>query len=273
MNSIAISILTMGLLGAFFAYGLSIAKKKFKVEEDPRIDRIEDVLPGANCGGCGYPGCRAFAEAVAATKADVDGCPVGGMDTAKQVADIMGMEVGDSEREVAVLICRGTEEAALRKAEYRGIHSCYGANLVQKGNKKCSYGCMGYGDCVSVCNFDAIRIGPEGIPVVDREKCTGCGLCVKACPKNILELHPLSRRFFVLCKSFDGPKASRQNCKNACIGCKICIKGVKNGEITVDNDLSVIHNTEVVNDEEAMQWIGKCPTKVIGNFFVEEPKQ
>lgn len=271
MFNVMISILTMGLLGAFFAFGLSIARKKFKVEEDPRIDRVEDALPGANCGACGYPGCRAMAEAIVKGEAVPDGCPVGGGETAREVAEIMGLEIGESERRVAVLLCRGTEEAAKRKAEYRGVGECYAASLVQSGDKFCSYGCLGYGDCVDACNFDALHMGDDGLPVVDREKCTACGMCVKACPKNLFELHPESRKLFVFCKSHDNPKNSRKNCKNACTGCMICTKGAKNGEIVVEDHLSRIKNLDVLENEEAMEWVKKCPTKAIG--FLEEDQK
>ena len=264
MNSLVVSILTMGILGALFAYGLSIARKRFKVEEDPRIDEIDVLLPGANCGGCGYPGCRAFAEAVASGKAEPDSCPVGGTDTAREIAEIVGIKIMETERKVVVLLCRGTEEAAKRKAEYRGIKTCYAATIIQKGNKYCQYGCLGFGDCVDVCEYDAIQIGGSGIPVVDTEKCTACGLCVRACPNHLLELHPLSRTFFVFCKSHEGAKASITSCKNACTGCQLCAKGVKKEEIVVINNLSIIKDINVINNEVAMNWVKKCPTKAIG---------
>ena len=186
----------------------------------------------------------------------------------RDVGRILGVEISETERKVAVLLCRGTETAALRKAEYRGIRQCYAASLVQSGDKLCSYGCLGYGDCVTACNFEALQIGDEGLPIVDREKCTACGLCVKACPKNLLQLHPVSRKFFVFCKSLDNPKSSRKNCKNACTGCMICTKGVQNSEIVVENNLSRVDNLDVLENQEAMEWVGKCPTKAIG-FLTE----
>jgi electron transport complex protein RnfB len=271
MNNVIISILTMGIMGAFFAYGLSIALKKFKIEEDPRIDQVEAALPGANCGACGYPGCRALAEAIAKGEVEPGSCPVGGSESAREVARIMGKEATQTERKVAVLLCRGTDEAAARKADYRGVKTCYAASLVQSGDKFCSYGCLGYEDCVRACNFDALHMGPEGLPMVDREKCTACGLCVKACPKNLIELHPESRTFFVFCKSLDIPKTSRTNCKNACTGCMICTKGAKNNEIVVTDNLSRINSLDILGSEEAMQWVAKCPTKAIG--FLEKKQK
>jgi len=268
MNSIFISIITMGVLGAFFAYGLALARKKLKVEEDPRIDQVEEALPGANCGGCGYAGCRAFAEAVVAAKAEPIGCPVGGNETAGAIAAILGVEISSSEREVAFLMCRGTEEAASRKGVYWGINTCLAASILHKGDKHCSYGCLGYGDCEVSCPFDAIHVKEEGLPVVDKEKCTGCGQCVKACPKMLLELHPVSRKLFVFCKSQDNAKTSRQACKNACIACKICTRGSEGNEVVVENNLSIINDIKIMENEEAMTWIGKCPTKAIG--FMDE---
>lgn len=266
MNSLLISVLTMGILGAFFSYALSVAQKKLKVEEDPRIDEVEAVLPNANCGGCGYPGCRAFAEAVVAGKVEPNGCPVGGNETAAEVSKILGVELVEKEREVAVLMCRGTNEAAKRKAEYRGVDTCYGAALVQQGDKFCTYGCLGLGDCVDACDFDAIHIKEQGIPIIDREKCTGCGQCVIACPRDLLELHPVSKTYFVYCKSHDDPKTSRKNCANSCIACSLCVRGVKEDEIVMDNFLAIVKDHSVVNNEEAMNWAGKCPTKAIGDL-------
>jgi len=264
MNSVIISIVTMGVLGAFFAYGLSVALKKFRVEEDNRFDLVESALPGINCGGCGLPGCRSFAEAVVKGNIEPDGCTVGGNATALEIARILEIKIEESEKEVAVLLCRGTEEAAKKKADYKGIHTCYAANLIQRGDKFCSFGCLGYGDCVKVCKFEALEIGKEGIPVVNRKNCTACGLCVKACPKNLFELHPVSRKFFVFCKSLDDPRSSRQYCQNACTGCRICTRGVKKEEIVVENNLSFIKDPKIIKDEEARLWVEKCPTKAIG---------
>ena len=268
MSGFLVSILTMGFLGIFFAWGLAVAQRKLKVEEDPRIERIEKVLPGVNCGGCGFPGCRAFAEAVVNSKAEAEGCPVGGMETAREVAGIIGVEIKKLEKRVAVLLCRGTAQAAKRKADYRGIKTCYAGSLIQKGNKLCSYGCLGFGDCVLVCDFDALIMGNEDLPIVNREKCTGCGMCVRACPKNLFELHPVSRKFFVFCKSHDDAKNSRNHCKNACIACKFCTRGAGKGEIVMENSLSVIKDPSVYDKPEAREWILKCPTKIIG--FLEE---
>jgi Na+-translocating ferredoxin:NAD+ oxidoreductase RNF subunit RnfB len=269
MNSLIISIITMGVLGAFFAYGLSIALKKFRVEEDHRFDQVESVLPGINCGGCGLPGCRSFAEAVVNGEIEPDGCTVGGYETAREIAEILEIKIEESERQVAVLMCRGTEEAAKRKADYLGIKTCYAAGLLQRGDKFCSFGCLGYGDCVEVCKFAALRIGDGGIPVVNRENCTACGLCVKTCPKNLFELHPVARTFFVFCKSLDDPRSSRLFCTNACTGCQICTKGVKSEEIVVVNNLSIINDPKVIQDEEARQWVEKCPTGAIGLLEIE----
>lgn len=263
MKNILIAMLTMGGMGFLFAYILSIAKNKLKVEIDPRIERIESVLPGTNCGCCGYPGCRAFAEAVVSGQAKTNCCSVGGDSVSGEIAKIVGVKIDKTERYVAVLMCRGTESSTKRKAKYCGIKTCYAASLIQGGDKYCSFGCLGFGDCMEACPFNAIKIGADKIPVIDRDICTGCGLCVKACPKNLIELHPISRKLYVYCKSHDDAKTSIFNCKNACIACGLCTKGAKNGEITVIDNLSTINNVDIEKNEEAMKWVQKCPTKSI----------
>ena len=263
MKNIMISILLMGLLGLIFSLLLSIARIRLLTKEDPMVERIEHILPGANCGSCGYPGCRAFAEAVVNGQATPDGCSVGGREVSEAIAKFMGKTIEITEECVAVILCRGNEEAARRKAEYKGIPTCLAASLVQGGDKYCSYGCLGFGDCVSACPFGAITIGNDRLPVIDRNICTGCGLCVSACPNKLIELHPVSRDFFIFCKSHDNAKISRFNCKNACLGCGICTKGAKNEEITVREGLAIINDANIINNEEAMEWVRKCPTKAI----------
>lgn len=264
MNTLILSIITMGTLGAVFAYGLSVARNKLKVEEDPRIDQVEGILPGANCGGCGLAGCRALAEAIVLGRSEADACPVGGSEMAREIAGVMGLSLQESEKKVAVLMCRGDKQAAADKGAYQGVQTCYAARLLQSGQKACRFGCLGYGDCVEVCHFDALVMGENGLPVVDEQKCTSCGLCVKACPNKLFEIHPVSRSLFVFCKSLDDARTSRQACRHACIACKICEKGFQNGEVKVENNLSVIHRHQVLDNEEGMKWIAKCPTKAIG---------
>ena len=238
--SFLIPVLTMTVLGLLFSTGLVVAYKKLKVEEDPKIEAVNEALPQTNCGACGFSGCRAFAEAVVKGKADSNGCPVGGNDVAAEVADILGISAGTVLRRVARLHCRGTKEAAASRGLYLGVTTCAAAHIIG-GNKQCSYGCMGYGDCVLSCQFDAMEMGEDGLPCVIEENCTACGKCVDACPRNLYELLPIEQNMFVYCRSLDGPKVSRKLCKNACIACGICARACPE-QIFMENNLAVIRD-------------------------------
>ena len=265
--SFLVPVLTMAVLGLLFSTGLVLAYKKLKVEEDPRIEAVNEALPQANCGACGFSGCRAFAEAVVQGKADSNGCPVGGNDVAAEVAEILGVSAGAILKRAARLLCRGTKEAAASRGLYMGITTCAAAHIIG-GNKQCSYGCLGYGDCVLSCQFDAMEMGGDGLPVVREENCTACGKCVDACPRNLIELLPVEQNILVYCRSFDGPKASRKFCKNACIACGICARACPE-QIYMDNNLAVIRNYKKI-DPEKIPAIEKCPTNAIGRFKIEK---
>ena len=226
-----IAILTV--LGAALAVVLYIVAEKFKVEEDPRIDEVEKVLPGANCGGCGQAGCRAFAQFCVESSPDLDKCfcPVGGNDGMQKVAAVLGVEVAVKEPQVAVVRCNGSCENRPRTNEYGGYQSCRVKAALYSGDTGCSFGCLGCGDCVAACQFGAISMDPAtGLPVVDEEKCTACGACVKACPKNIIEIRNKGRRnmrVFVSCVNKDKGAVARKACKAACIGCGKCAKRLR----------------------------------------------
>ena len=269
MNFI-IPVLTMAALGILFASGLALAYKRLKVEEDPKIEKINSALPQANCGACGFSGCRAFAEALSKGAAESNGCPVGGDDVAGEVAAILGVSAGKIFKRIARLHCRGTNDAALPRGLYLGITTCSAANIIG-GNKQCSFGCMGYGDCVLSCQFDALHMGEEGLPVVTEEKCTACGKCVDACPRNLFELHSVDVNMLVYCRSLDGPKASRKLCKNACIACGICARACPEA-IVMENNLAVITNYKKISPEH-IPAIEKCPTKAIGRLAKEDEEE
>ena len=260
-TSLLYAILSMGGLGLFFSIAISIANKKLHVEEDPKIGLIADLLPGANCGSCGYAGCANFAENLTTGKAQLPSCPVCGADEAAKIAEILGIEVETGVRKVAVVMCQGGEGSVKKKAEYQGIQSCVASTFASGGERACSYGCIGLGDCVTVCPFVAIHLGENGLPVVDRVKCTGCGNCVIACPRNVIELHPIDRHVFVLCKNRDSAKNARAVCKNACISCGICERATEGEGFKVNNNLAEVdyqkYTTEPVLPTE------KCPTKAI----------
>jgi electron transport complex protein RnfB len=259
---IGIAILTLGCMAFLFGVALAVADAKLRVEVDQRITEIDAALPQANCGACGFPGCKAYAKAVVAGGVDVSRCAPGGQAMVDLVARIMGMEATCASERVARVHCRGTKVAAKRKALYGGIHSCQACALVSSGDRLCDWGCLGYGDCIPSCPFGAILMGKEGLPVVDECKCTGCGNCVDVCPRNILELHPMGENVLVFCRSQDPPKLSKSACDNACIACRICVKGCTGG-IELKNNLAMITAPDQVT-EACYPGIIKCPTGAIG---------
>jgi len=262
MNSVwLLSVLSMGGIGLFFSILIALANKKLHVEEDPRIGQIAELLPNANCGACGYAGCAAFAQALVIGGVSVNNCPVSSADIKTMIAQILGVNVETGERQVAVVFCTGGDGIVAQKAEYHGIATCAAANLVGGGERACLYGCLGLGDCVRACPFDAIHMDEKRLPVVDREKCTGCGNCVAACPRGVIELHPISRHVFVLCKNEDSPKVARNVCKNACIGCGICERAVNGQGFKVVNNLARVDHQ--VYTKELVLPTEKCPTKCI----------
>ena len=261
-----IPVLTMTVLSLLFSAGLVLAYKKLQVEEDPKIEAVNEALPQANCAACGFSGCRAFAEAVVKGTAESNGCPVGGNDVAAEVAEILGVSAGTVLKRVARLHCRGTKEAAASRGLYLGVTTCAASHIIG-GNKQCSYGCMGYGDCVLSCTFDAMEMGEDGLPIVIEENCTACGKCVAACPRSLYELHPLEQNMFVYCRSLDGPKASRKLCKNACIACGICARACPE-QIVMENNLAIILDYKKI-DPETIPAIEKCPTNAIGRYKID----
>jgi Na+-translocating ferredoxin:NAD+ oxidoreductase RNF subunit RnfB len=262
MNNIIIyySIATLGTISVIIALLLSFAAKKFKVESDPRKDLLISVLPGANCGACGYPGCEQYAEAILTKDETFNLCKPGGPEVSKKIAQILGKEVDvSSQRMVAVVLCAGGSRA---KDEfiYNGIKKCSVANKFYEGQKLCKYGCLGFGDCVEVCPFDAIHINKYGVAEVDPVKCTGCGLCVKACPKNIIKLVPCNYQVHILCSSKDKGVKVRQICSVGCIGCGICVKSCPVNDIELKENLALMKYDKCNNCGICVE---KCPTKCI----------
>ena len=254
-NTVILTVVILTVLGLLLALILFWVAKKFKVEEDPRIDEVEKVMPGANCGGCGFAGCRAFADAaVKAGNLDHQFCPVGGNETMKKVASILGIEVAEKAPQVAVVRCNGTCENRPRVNVYDGVQSCKVKSALYSGDTLCSFGCVGCGDCVAACAFGAISMNPlTGLPVVDETKCTACGACAKACPKGVIELRNMgttpknNRRVYVSCINKDKGGVARKACTAACIGCGKCAKNCPAGAISgkikhpyhIDNDLCI----------------------------------
>ncbi|MDO5036085.1 MAG: Fe-S cluster domain-containing protein [Porphyromonas sp.] len=260
-----VSIAFLSVVGASSALLLYFVAKKFHVEEDPRIADVNEALPGANCGGCGFPGCAGFAKAcVDADTLDGLFCTVGGNDTMLKVADILGRTAVTAEPQIAVVRCNGTCEARPKTNTFDGATSCAVAASLYGGETDCSYGCLGMGDCTLVCDFDAIHMNPEtGLPEVDQDKCTACGACVKACPKMIIELRrkgPRNMRIFVSCVNKDKGAVAKRACANACIGCSLCLKECKFDAITINDQLSYIDSTKC---RLCRKCVPVCPTNAI----------
>ncbi len=268
MSTLLISIITLGVMALLFAVILAVADAKLRVEVDPKIEEIDAILPQANCGACGYPGCKNYATAIVEKGEEINKCSVGGQAVTDLIAKIMGVDSAETTKVVARVHCRGTEEAAKRKGYYEGIKTCRAAALVSSGDKLCDWGCLGYGDCERSCPFDAITMMPDGLPFIDEEKCTGCGICVEECPKDILELHPIDENVMIFCRSQDPPKQSRAVCKNACIACNICVRKCPTGALTMENNLVHVVAPEKFT-EECYEGIDKCPTGAI-NFVHPE---
>lgn len=266
ITGIMYAAISLGLIGMVFGVLLGYASKKFEVKVDERVPKIREVLPGANCGGCGFAGCDAYAKAVVEEGADINCCTVGGNSVSKEISTILGVENKETEKFVAFVRCGGTCDKSKNKYEYEGIQDCNEAfTLIGKGPKACEAGCLGLGSCVKVCNFGALTI-VNGVALVDENKCTNCGACVKICPKNLIVTTPMKNKVRVQCNSEDVGKKVRENCSAGCIGCKICEKNCPSAAVFVKNNLAEIDYNKCTQCKICTE---KCPTKAI-NFILNE---
>jgi electron transport complex protein RnfB len=253
------SAVIIGGIGFFVGIILIWASEKFSIETNPLVEEVIGALPGANCGACGYAGCADFADKVVGQVAPLNGCPVGGIDVAKLIGELLGQEVKESESIYPFVRCHGGIHC-IDKIYYEGIEDCKAVMMLSDGEKGCSYGCMGRGTCVRACPFGAIKIGDDRLPVVNRNLCKSCGICVEACPNNILVMASESEQVHVLCRSHDKGKVVKAVCEFGCIGCKICQKNCPADAITVTNFLAQIDQEKCTNCGLCIE---NCPQKSI----------
>lgn len=260
ITGILIAAAIVGGTGLLLGLFLGAADKKFKVEVDEKELQIRDELPGNNCGGCGYAGCDALAKAIASGEAQVSACPVGGSEVAAKLGAIMGQEAGESKHMVAFVKCAGTCDKVNTDYEYTGAEDCAMLEFVPSGGpKSCNHGCLGFGTCVKVCQFDAINVR-DGVAVIDKDSCKACGKCITHCPKKLIELVPYEAKYLVQCSSRDKGKVTMQSCKAGCIGCNKCQKECPQNAITITDNVAHIDYEKCTSCGICAQ---KCPKKIV----------
>ncbi len=257
--NIVLAVVWFLVIGGALGVALSFAAKYLKVKEDPRIEEIADNLPAANCGGCGYAGCAAMAEAIAKGEAKPSKCAVASPEAINKISEIMGIEAEQAVRMRAQVMCSGTSDLAKLKYEYDGVLDCIAATKLAGGHKLCPNGCMGYGTCVEACKFDAIKV-INGTAAVDYNKCQACGACVTACPKGLIQLVPFDAEYWVGCKCTEKGANTKKWCEVGCIGCKICEKNCPTGAITVVDNLARIDYSKCSNCGKCAE---VCPRHII----------
>jgi electron transport complex protein RnfB len=260
-NPILDSALVLGGVGLFFGFLIALANKKFHVWEDPRIDEVEELLPSTNCGACGLPGCRAFAEAVVTGEQQPSACTVMGTEDKEDIASYLGVDAGEENKRVARLLCAGGENEAVRKSDYSGFETCKAAAAVAGGGKACTWGCLGLADCEVSCLLDAIYMNEDALPVVIPELCTACNDCVVACPKDLFELMPIEQKLIVQCKNLLNGDAAEELCSVACNTCNKCVADSEPGVIEIIDNLAVIDYEK--NSLTEPKAILRCPTNAI----------
>lgn len=261
METITAAVVFMSALGLLLALVLVVANKNLFVYEDPRIDQVEDLLPHANCGACGTPGCRPFAEKLVKGEVEPGLCTVNAKDVNQVIADFLGVDLGKQEKRVARLACAGGSHVAYIRASYGGLDSCRAAALVSGGGKGCAWGCLGMGDCEDVCDFDSIRMNAHGLPVVTDDKCTACGDCVDVCPKDLFSIHPVSHRLWVACMNQDFGDEAEAECEVICTACERCAQDSPEGLIDITDNLARIDYQK--NSIASKVAIERCPTGAI----------
>lgn len=264
LNDILIPVLALGALGLVLGLGLGIAAKVFAVKTDPKVEKVRSFLPGANCGGCGFPGCDGFAKALAAGEAKPAACVVMSADNLNAIADVLGVSAEAGQRRVARVLCRGDAENCLPKYRYAGISDCRAAAALAEGPSSCRYGCVGRLTCAGACPFGAIHLSDKGIAEIDEEKCTGCANCIAVCPKNSIALVPREQTTYVRCHAPEKGKAVSVVCKAGCIACGLCTKKCPEGAITLIDNIPVI-------DYDKCTHCGTCAVVCPRNVIAGKP--
>jgi electron transport complex protein RnfB len=255
------AVLILGGTGLVFGVLIAIANRRLWVWEDPRIEVVASMLPNANCGACGLPGCRAFAEQAVEGKVAPAQCTVANDATHSSIAGFLGVEAGQAVRRVARLMCAGGTDVAVQSAEYRGLQTCAAAAAVAGGGKGCAWGCLGLADCARVCDFDAIAMNANGLPVVDPVACPACGDCVEACPKGLFTLLPVGASLLVQCRNLVGGDDALEECRVACTACGKCVQDAAPGLISVASGVAVVDYDRIALAEPGA--VGRCPTGAI----------
>jgi len=259
-ENMLIPIISIGGLSIVFGSLLGFSAKKFFVQTDPKVDKIRNVLPGVNCGGCGYASCAIFAEAVTKDQVSYKGCPAGGPDAANKIANTMGIKATVTDRKVAFIKCNGIDDNIKRNYIYDGPRNCLAASqLATGGNKSCRYSCIGLESCKNACPFHAIKI-IDSIAIVDSKNCTACGKCIPVCPMNLIEIIPEKNKVRVLCNSRDIGRETRKNCRAGCISCTLCVKICEEDAIKIQDNIAIIDYEKCTN---CLKCINKCPVKAI----------
>ncbi len=260
-SALLVSALILGGVCTFFGVSIALANRKLRVWEDPRIAEVEELLPGTNCGACGTPGCRAFAEALVKEEHQPSGCTVMGPDDVDVVAEYLGVDAGEAQKRVARLLCAGSSDVAVQLAPYQGHHTCQAAAAVTGGGKGCAWGCLGLADCAEACDFDAIHMSANDLPVVNPDLCTACNDCVVVCPKDLFVLMPIEQKILVQCKSLLEGEPAQELCEVACTGCGICAADAAEGLIAITDGLAVVDYSK--NESASEDAIRRCPTNAI----------
>jgi electron transport complex protein RnfB len=270
MTVLLAAVVLFGLV-LIFAGLLGVAKEKLRVEQDPRIDEVAEVLPAANCGGCGFAGCADFAKAVVEQRVQCDGCPVGGSKVAEKVAAILGVEVVKTFPFRPVIHCGAKTHHKHGRVPYEGVETCSEAHIVGV-TQACTYGCLGFGDCAKACTFDALHM-VEGIPIVDYAKCTGCGACSKACPRDLIEQIPFKQKtmLVVACSNKEPAKLVKQVCDVGCVGCSLCQRLFAD-RFQVKDNLAYLNYENYTGDEDFSPLFKKCPAEALVYFGDPQPQ-